>query len=1142
MLTTKKNLLARAVMTLFLAVLGSAGAWAADVVKVGDGSTANSNLPSNQNSKYFVSQQIYTKDEIGKSGMITSIAFYNWDRGYTRSYDIYLTHTAKDKFDNNTDWVKVNANDMVFSGQVALIDWTTIELEKPFVYDGTQNLLLTVVDNTGRSDGNNNLCGAYDTYHQALYCKASDSVDPTQSIEKTGTFAEKKNIIKLCFDANPKPSGLKAVDIGDVSAQIQCNLRGDATAWNLRYRKVGTSSWITLNDLTTRSKLIEGLTPVTEYEAQVQAVFAGNKTSDWTDLLTFTTNCCPLEQQSELMYKLRSTNGWYNYAVQIVDVDAGDIEVALLRSPNSGLYEGTITLCCGHNYKVNWVFDETHSWNSSQLGFDLYFQPGDLFYSMAYGEAPEKNEQLTTFVLDCTDYCAPMPKNIEIDDIFHDGATISFTSATAGVNIAYSTEADFNPATAINTLSVTFDAADGGSGGNGVSYRLSGLESQTDYYVAIQSVCTAQPLDDGGKSRWSKPVKITTGAEEAPVENITTIGSGSAKTKVNWTSKGKETKHNVYIRQQTSAGKPVSRSQVLTFNLDDEDGRAFEETGESSWGSFVYGSMGTALQQINNWFVLTDLAEGDEVKAKLTEGKTASDPNEKVLVSEIFSVGAEPLTKGLDAEAKKAEVKTKIIKLKRGKKLSKSEWKAAYKEYKKAKAAYEETEEGSADEKEAYETYKTLKRSLGLDKTKLKKAARKSVRVGYKAYRKAKPWRKTRTRAAEENSGEYFVWINHEEGCGFLDISELEIVSSANWSEWEVVEGVTGDSYTFDGLTPGTTYEVIIEPVYDDGTTGPEESGLFTTFSELVDPLPSEFSIGGDEKVRFAKGNLRHTGDMYEGSWSIAPHQYDILGQDNVEKQRDDIYTADLVDLLCWSSATNYYGVTFLSYNDEDDIIAKFQGAFADWGENPEVIDAIGTGWRTLSKDEWNYIINGRPNAATLRSFATVAGVKGLIIVADNWTESLNVNPQLPPLNSETYTAEEWALMEEAGAVFLPTAGQMTQIYDRANYQTITTVSNDGLEGYYWTSTPSDDSSDMNAYALKITGNSVTNTDVSRRIASAVRLVRKAGADEDPSGIKTVKQRVVADGQWYDLQGRRLNAAPVRKGVYLRNGRTVVVK
>lgn len=124
----KTNPLARAAM-LLLVVLCSIGAWAqSSVVTVGNYNRASGFLPSYPNNTYSLSQQIYTKDEIGgKKGKITSIAFYNYEHGKARSYDIYLSHTSKSTFDNATDWVKVAAADKVFSGTVTLgSEWTTI--------------------------------------------------------------------------------------------------------------------------------------------------------------------------------------------------------------------------------------------------------------------------------------------------------------------------------------------------------------------------------------------------------------------------------------------------------------------------------------------------------------------------------------------------------------------------------------------------------------------------------------------------------------------------------------------------------------------------------------------------------------------------------------------------------------------------------------------------------------------------------------------------------------------------------------------------------------------------------------------------------------------------------------------------------
>ena len=221
-----------------------------EVMTVGNITYGSSYLPSYPQSSYSTTQQIYTKNEIGKAGQITSIAFYNYEMGKARSYDIYLSHTTKDEFDSNTDWVTVSEADKVFSGTVTLGDgWTVIDLDTPFQYDGAQNLLLTVDDNTGKSTGSNYTIGVYSpSGHQALYYYKSTNLDPTQPIEVAGDFhtsysSDRKNGIRLCFETYPKPSRLEAVEVGDVSAQIQCSLRsgkttGEAKAWNLRYRKV----------------------------------------------------------------------------------------------------------------------------------------------------------------------------------------------------------------------------------------------------------------------------------------------------------------------------------------------------------------------------------------------------------------------------------------------------------------------------------------------------------------------------------------------------------------------------------------------------------------------------------------------------------------------------------------------------------------------------------------------------------------------------------------------------------------------------------------------------------------------------------------------------------------------------------------
>lgn len=365
MMKRTNNYLASVAMMLLLVMLSSVGAWAqSNVVTVGKTTYGHSYLPSTPDVKVSTSQQIYTSSEIGKAGMITSIAFYNYDVGSKRNYDIYLSHTSKAAFGNESDWVVVAESNRVFSGTVNLgSGWTVIDFETPFQYDGKQNLLLTVDDNTGQSTGYNYSIGSYSASgHQALFYYSSTNLDPTQPITEAGVFHpsyssdERKNCIQLCFETNPKPYKLEAVEVGDVSAQIQCSLRGEATGWNLRYRKVAKNGeaeqpWTVVNNLTDRSKNIEGLTPLTKYEAQVQAVFPGNKLSDWTASVVFVTNCCPVEEQADIIYAVNSNySSWYGYAIQFVDItdENNPVEAAYINPVDYSFTGGKLTLCCGH--------------------------------------------------------------------------------------------------------------------------------------------------------------------------------------------------------------------------------------------------------------------------------------------------------------------------------------------------------------------------------------------------------------------------------------------------------------------------------------------------------------------------------------------------------------------------------------------------------------------------------------------------------------------------------------------------------------------------------------------------------------------------------------------------------------------------
>ena len=210
-------------------------------------------------------------------------------------------------------------------------------------------------------------------------------------------------------------------------------------------------------------------------------------------------------------------------------------------------------------------------------------------------------------------------------------------------------------------------------------------------------------------------------------------------------------------------------------------------------------------------------------------------------------------------------------------------------------------------------------------------------------------------------------------------------------------------------------------------------------------------------KVFFSKGNLQY--DMNTSVWSFMEHQYDMvetLGQNVGEG-----YVAqNIVSLFGWSTSGYNHGAhcyqpwsTSATYYDyhaygNHQFNLYDQTGQADWGYN-----AIANGgntehlWRTLTTEEWNYVFESRNTPSGIRfAKAQVGNVNGVIILPDDWSGSyfsLNYpNTTDVYYDNNPVTLEQWDMIEQHGAVFLPTAG----------YRLGTAVDNTGSSGHYWSS------------------------------------------------------------------------------------------
>ncbi len=208
------------------------------------------------------------------------------------------------------------------------------------------------------------------------------------------------------------------------------------------------------------------------------------------------------------------------------------------------------------------------------------------------------------------------------------------------------------------------------------------------------------------------------------------------------------------------------------------------------------------------------------------------------------------------------------------------------------------------------------------------------------------------------------------------------------------------------------------------------------------------FSVGANTKVRFSPGNLQATGTTSSNkdggwTWSFAAKQYDFIGDtvaNNAISGNGTISSDGTVDLFGWSTASTYYGI----HNSNDD--AAYSGDFKDWGEVANAANLGGRNdWRTLTNDEWEYLVGKRTAAAEKYGYGSVDGKNGVIILPDEWTTSpadLNFTPGSSEWKN-AYNIEQWTQMELCGAIFLPAAG----------YRVQNTVNGSGNGALYWLST-----------------------------------------------------------------------------------------
>ncbi len=123
-------------------------------VAIGHGSENLNNIPIEANKGFSYSQTLMLQSEINISGSQIEKLWLYWNSYFegSRSHEwcIYLGHTAKTSFTDGDDWIPAAGLTKVFEGWVELpaaSGWICIELDTPFIYNNSSNLVIATEEN-----------------------------------------------------------------------------------------------------------------------------------------------------------------------------------------------------------------------------------------------------------------------------------------------------------------------------------------------------------------------------------------------------------------------------------------------------------------------------------------------------------------------------------------------------------------------------------------------------------------------------------------------------------------------------------------------------------------------------------------------------------------------------------------------------------------------------------------------------------------------------------------------------------------------------------------------------------------------------------------------------------------------------------
>lgn len=266
-----------------------------------NGVTEIATMPVHNQSKYSYTQQIFDASELNGASTINSVSFYyafTTPLTAKNNVDIYLAHTNKSTFNGSVEDYISNANfQLVYTGNLNCVQgWNTFTFSNPFQYNGVDNLLLVVDDNSNNYNSSSFTFFSHNTTpdYKALYYFNTADINPANP--ETGNFSSSRTTSRnnVIFGSPCNLSGYCVAprvwvdSLAEHSIKLSWVPGYQETAWAVEYKSDQEMFWNSLGQVYTTSYTLSNLNENVNYDIRVCAICSTSDSSEWVQVSAHT--------------------------------------------------------------------------------------------------------------------------------------------------------------------------------------------------------------------------------------------------------------------------------------------------------------------------------------------------------------------------------------------------------------------------------------------------------------------------------------------------------------------------------------------------------------------------------------------------------------------------------------------------------------------------------------------------------------------------------------------------------------------------------------------------------------------------------------------------------------------------------------